>query len=271
MLLKIPMRRGDDKRRTTECSPSDQSVPTFRPIHPNTQWLNGLPFDTNKFMLRVSDKPIKDNIAIPIPPVPYAKAEGTHSRFELQDPTGKYLGTSLRQPLASVSLPNSELDPVIIDERKPIYLSISELTTGRVDRGDSDKDEDGENTPEEPVIIVDTDKELGLDTPAVCTPEELATKFMKFFFQNHIRFYKGSKLSSEQLHAAVVNAAPNGVRTDLLDRKTVTVAFRKHFGTVMGRESARIEGKSTKYWADFHVRIHRPDPLERQWYDRPLP
>ena len=267
MLLKVAMIRGDDKRRTTECSPTDQgSAPTLKPIYPFTKWLDGLPFDTNKFLLRVSDKPIKDNIAIPIPPVPYAQLTGDYSLFELQDPTGKYLGTSLRQPLASVSLPNSELDPVIIDERKPIYVSISELTTGRVDRGDSDKDEDGENTPEEPVIIVDTDKELGLDTPAVCTPEELATKFMKFFFQNHIRFYKGAKLSSKQLHTAIVTAAPDGVPTDLLDRKTCTIAFRDHFGTGMGRDSARIEGPPTKYWADFEIRIYHPDSLERSWY-----
>ena len=98
--------------------------------------------------------------------------------------------------------------------------------------------------------------------------EELATKYLRFFLQHHVAYFKGSKLSSEQLHAAVVNAAPDGVRTDLLDRKTVTAAFRKTFGTSMGRDSTRIEGKPTKYWADFHVRIHHPDPLERQWYDQ---
>ena len=263
MLIKIPMRKGDKKRRFTQFDPTDQqSTSILSVLYPHTEWLLTLPFDTREFVLFVSDQSLGDEVAVKLPPIPYAEPAGAYTRFEIHDGKGNRIGTSMAYPVTQLLLQNSELDPEIIAEKKPIYLGVSPATPrvivdGPEELGIDDDDDPDEN--EDDVIIDDLND------------HELADKFLRFFLQHYVNFFRGSKLSSEQLHAAVVNAAPNGVRTDLLDRKTVTVAFRKHFGTVMGRESARIEGKSTKYWADFHVRIHRPDPLERQWYDRPLP
>ena len=258
MLTKVAMTRGEKKRRITECNPSDQlSTSILSTLYPHTPWLLTLPFDTSEFTLFVSDKPLGDEAAVKLPPVPYSQPAGNYTRFEIQDENGNRIGTSMDYPVTQLLLQNSDLDPEIIDEKKPIYLGVSAAT---------------------PLVIVDGPEELGIDgddddpdenEDDVITDDlshkQLATKFLGFFLQHHVTFFRGSRLTSRQLEAAIKANAPDGVRTDLIDRKTVTVAFRKHFGIGMGRESARFDGDPEKYWQDFCVRVHRPDPLERTW------
>ena len=296
MLLKVAMIRGDDKRRTTECSPTDQgSAPTLKPIYPFTKWLDGLTFDTTKFELIASGEPIRDNITISLPPVPYAQLAGDYSLFELQDHTGKYIGTSMRQPIASVSLPNSELDPEIISERRPIYLAVAPAKKPDVITITCEPDEP-------PVAIIDTPEAMPVDTTVVeCPPvettpdddepvtitdyvdndeddpvvviddltdQELATKYLRFFLQHHVQFFKGRKLTSSQLRAAIEANAPTNVHIDLLAGRALTNEFTAYFGTGMEKRGTRIDGDVKRFWRDFQVHIHRPDPLERSWYDQ---
>ena len=284
MLLKIAMIKGDKKRRITICKPIDENSPSLlNDLYPHTTWLSTLPFDTTSFTLFVSDKPLGDAVAVKLPPVPYIKPAGpNYSRFEIRAGKERHIGTSMEHPVTQLLLKNEDLDPDIIAEKRQIYLGVGPAETSEV------------TTilclPEEPRLIVDTPEDLGLDTTiVVCPPEEidtdktepvtvikrieddltdeeLAERYLSFFLQHYVAFFKGAKLSSEQLHTAIETNAPYGVRADLLDRKTVTIAFRERFGTGMGRASARIEGKVSKYWQDFEVRIHHPDPLERFWY-----
>ena len=293
MLLKVAMIRGDDKRRTTECSSTDQgSAPTLKPIYPFTKWLDGLTFDTTKFELIASGEPIRDNITVSLPPVPYAQLASDYSLFELQDHTGKYMGTSMRQPIASVYLPNSELDPEIISERRPIYLAVAPAKKPDVITITCEPDEP-------PVAIIDTPEAIPVDTtvvecpPVETTPDdddrvtitdyvdtdeddpvvviddlndhELADKFLRFFLHHHISYSKGSRLTSKQLWAAIDANAPDGVRADLLDLRVVTTAVRKTFGIVMDRTGERNGGKNQKFWQNYEVRLYQPDSLEKKW------
>ncbi|GEM_PF-5858428 len=274
MLLKIAMTKGDKKRRITECKPTDQqSTSLLNVLYPHTEWLINQPFDTAQFTLFVSDEPIGDEAAVTLPQVPYAEPAGRYSRFELRDDKGKRLGTSMDYPVTQLLLQTTELDPEIIAEQRPIYLAV----------GPTEK-------PEE-VVIIDTPEATGVNTTIVeCPPDEtipdesgpqvtiiddvdinmsdqeLAQKYLQFFLQHHVSFFKGGRLTSAQLAAAIEATAPDYIRTDLLERKEVVAAFRNHYGAVMAKHSARFGGSAPeKYWQDFCVRVHRPDPLERTW------
>ena len=283
MLLKVTMTRGENKRRITLCKPAvHQSTPILKDFYPDTAWLDSLPFDTAEFDLLISDEPIGDKAAVTLPRIPYATPAGdSYSRFEIRAGQTRHTRTSMEYPATQLLLNNRDLDPKFISKRKSIFLGVS------------------------PVLIIDGPEELGIDvgppTTVVCPPEEtdivvcppgenvsgegepvtgidhglndreLAEKYMKFFLEHHVRFSRGSRLTSKQLWAAIDANAPDGVRADLLDLRVVTTAVRKTFGIVMDRRGERNGGKNHKFWQDYEVRICYPDPLERQWYDRPLP
>ena len=237
MLIKVAMTRGEKKRRFTQFDPTDQqSTSILSVLYPHTEWLLTLPFDTREFVLFVSDQPLGDEVAVKLTPIPYAEPAGAYTRFEIHDDKGNRIGTSMAYPVTQILLQNSELDPTIIDEKKPIYLGVSAAT---------------------PLVIVDGPSH-----------QQLATKFLGFFLQHYVSFFRGSRLTSRQIEAAIKANAPDGVRTDLIDRKTIVLAFRSHYGIGMEKHSARFDGDPEKYWQDFCVRVHRPDPLERQWYDQ---
>ena len=270
MLIKIPMKKGEKKRRITECNPSDQlSTSILSTLYPHTAWLNEQTFDTREFTLFVSDAPLGDEVAVKLPPVLYAEPAGNYSRFEIHDDKGTRIGTSMEHPVTQLLLQNSELDPTIIAGQMPIYLGVGPA--------------------EKPVVIIDTPETTGVDTtvvecpPVETTPDdddrvtitdyvdtdlsdlELASKYLQFSLQHYVKFAKGSRLTSTQLQTAIKATAPDGIRTDLLERKAITTAFRNFFGQSMGKHSARFGGEPEKYWEDFEVRVYRPDPLERTW------
>ena len=271
MLIKIPMKKGEKKRRFTQFDPTDQqSTSILSVLYPHTEWLPTLPFDTSEFTLFISDAPLGDEAVVTLPPVPYAEPAGNYTRFEIHDDKGNRIGTSMDYPVTQLLLQNSELDPEIIDEKKPIYLGVSAATplvivdgpeAFGIDEDDSDigeDDGDGDDPDENEVDVI-------TDGPS---HQQLATKFLSFFLQHYVSFFRGSRLTSRQIEAAIKANAPDGVRIDLIDRKTIVLAFRSHYGIGMEKHSARFDGDPEKYWQDFCVRVHRPDPLERQWYDQ---
>ena len=273
MLIKVAMTRGEKKRRITECNPSDQlSTSILSVLYPHTEWLPTLPFDTSEFTLFVSDQPLGDEVAVKLPPIPYAEPANNYTRFEIHDDKGKRIGTSMDYPVTQLLLQNSELDPEIIDEKKPIYLGVSAATplvivdgpeAFGIDEDDSDiGEDDGDDDPDEneDVVVIDD-----------LTNQELATRYLRFFLQHHVKFFKGSKLTSNQLRAAIEANAPTNVHIDLLAGRALTNAFTDHFGTGMEKRGTRIDGDVKRFWKDFHVHIHRPDPLERSWYDPAIP
>ena len=289
MLIKVAMTRGEKKRRITQCNPTDQrSTSILNDLYPDTKWLPTLPFDTSEFTLFVSDQPLGDEVAVKLPPVPYARPAGRYTRFEIQDGTDRHIRTSMEYPVTHLLLRTSELDHAIIAEKKSIYLGV----------GPAEK-------PEEPPVVIDPPEAIPVDTTVVVCPpvettpdedepvtiidyvdtdeddsvvviddltdQELTEKFLRFFLQHHVKFFKGRKLTSNQLRAAIEANAPTNVRTDLLAGRALTNAFTEHFGTGMEPRGTRIDGEVSKFWQDFQVHIHRPDPLERSWYDQPIP
>ena len=284
MLIKVAMTKGDKKRRFTQFDPTDhQSTSILSVLYPHTKWLPTLPFDTSEFTLFVSDQPLGDEVAVKLPPLPYARPAGRHTRFELQDGTDKHIRTSMEYPVTHLVLRTSELDHAIITEKKSIYLGV----------GPAEK-------PEEPPVVIDPPEAIPVDTTVVVCPpvettpdddervtitdyvdtdeddsvvviddltdHELATRYLRFFLQHHVKFFKGSKLTSNQLRAAIEANAPTNVHTNLLAGRALTNAFTENFGTGMEKRGTRIDGDVKRFWKDFHVHIHRPDPLERRWY-----
>ena len=273
MFIKVAMTKGKKGRRLTTCRPTDQrSVSLLSDFYPDANWLEAQPFDTGEFTLFISDAPLGDEAAIQIPPVPYIEPKGGYTHFEIQNSKGIRIGTSMQHPVTQLTLLSSELDPDIITEQRAIYLGV----------GPAEK-------PEE-VVVIDPPEAIGVDTTVVvCPPDEttpeeadppaidtdyietamndhkLAEKYLKFFLQHHIKFCKGSRLTSKMLHAAIVDSAPDDVRADLLSRREILATFRQTFGTGMEKRSGRVNGKLDKYWKDVKIHIHRPDPLERTW------
>ena len=117
MRLTIELTQGDPKTYTTEFKPS--IVTPDRPIdglYPDSGWLQSLPFDTAKFLLFISDKPLEDDkIAIKLPPIPFAKSTMNRACFEIQNERGRRLevmGVDIGKDAADAAreAPLSEID-----------------------------------------------------------------------------------------------------------------------------------------------------------------
>ena len=125
MLIKVAMTREEDKKRITLCKPPEkQTELTLSNISLYTNWLNNLPFDTNTFTFYLSDEPLGAEVAIHLSPIPYVGPAKAYTRFEIQNDKGKFIGTSMTYPLATLLLRTSELDPAIIAEKRAIYLGV---------------------------------------------------------------------------------------------------------------------------------------------------
>ena len=257
MFIKVAMSKGRKGRRLTTCRPTDhRSVSLLSDFYPDANWLEGQPFDTGEFVLFVSDQPLGNEVAVKLLPIPYAEPAGTYTRFEIHDDKGNRIGTSMEHPVTQLLLLTSELDPEIIAGQMPIYLGVSPATPRVIVDGPEELGIDDDDDPDEddPVVITDDLSDL-----------ELASKYLKFFLQHYVKFQKGSRITSTHLQTAIKASAPDGIRTDLLERKAITTAFRNYFGQSMGKHSARFSGEPEKFWQDFEVRVCRPDPLERTW------
>ena len=274
MLISLVMTRGEAKTYTIEFKPpEEQSDPLLDGIFPDSEWLAELPFNTDLLKFFISDRPLDDaQGVIKLPPIPFAKSTKNKTRFEMQNDRGRRLLSSKGYPITQIFLYNAAIDVSIIDEQKPIYLGVSTATplvivdgpeAFGIDEDDSDiGEDDGDDDPDEneDVVVIDD-----------LTNQELATRYLRFFLQHHVKFFKGSKLTSNQLRAAIEANAPTNVHIDLLAGRALTNAFTDHFGTGMEKRGTRIDGDVKRFWKDFHVHIHRPDPLERSWYDPAIP
>ena len=250
MLIKIPVKKGKAKTYTMECKPIEKrSNPLLDDVFPDTKSLSTLPFATAEFMLHISDRQfMPGEVALASPPLPFAKSTTYKTRFEIRNDRGTRMLTSLKYPFTQQFLYNealNALDPSIIAERKSIYLGISELVgsiEGDPDEGDpdeSDHDEDEEDTRSD---------------------KDIATAYLTYFLRQHVAFYKGSKLTSEQVALAIEGFAPEYVRTDLIDRKQITFAVRECFHAGMEKSSSRIDGRHQKFWLDLAIVLDSPQP-----------
>ena len=245
MFVKIAMKKGEPKRYTNECKPIEKrSNPLLDASYPDTKSLSTLPFATAEFMLHVSDRQfMPGEVALASPPLPFAKSTTFKTRFEIPNDRGTRMLTSLKFPFTQQFLYNealNALNPSIIAERRSIYLGISELVgsiEGDPDEGDPDEGEE--------------------DTRS---DKDIATAYLTYFLRQHIEFYKGSKLTSEQVLTAIQTFAPEYVRVDLIDRKQITLAVRESFNTGMEKSSGRIDGRLQKFWLDLTIVLDSPQP-----------
>ena len=227
MLIKLAMTRGDDKTYTTEFNPpQDQSDPVLDGIFPDTEWLSELPFETDSLTFFISDRPLnEDQVAITLPPIPFAKSTKHKTRFEMQNDRGRRLLSSKENPVTQQFLYNAALDPLIIAEQRRIYLGV-----GPAEKPDDDDDQG--------------DRE-----------REAAVEYLNAFVRQNVQFYKGSRLTSAQVLAAIESVAPDDIRTELIDRADITLAVKSRYGIVMEKKPTRIDGKSQKYWQDFGIAL----------------
>ena len=270
------MTKGDKKRRFTQFDPTDPTVNFYFecPLPSHGMVGSTLPFDTREFVLFVSDQSLGDEVAVKLPPIPYAEPAGAYSSF--RNPrwtTGNRIGTSMAYPVTQLLLQNSELDPEIIAEKKPIYLGVSpDQTAPKNSASTWAHQRPSYARPKRPTSASRPDDDVSGDENRGRRdhrrPERpRARRQVPALFPAALceRFFRGSRLTSEQLHAAIDANAPIGVRTDLLDRRETVTAVRKHFGIVMDRKGERNGGKNHKFWQDYEVRLYQPDSLEKKW------
>ena len=174
----------------------------------------------------ISDRPLDDaQGVIKLPPIPFAKSTKNKTRFEMQNDRGRRLLSSKENPVTQQFLYNAAIDVSIIDEQKPIYIGV-----GPAEKPDDDDDQG--------------DRE-----------REAAVEYLNAFVRQNVQFYKGSRLTSAQVLAAIESVAPDDIRTELIDRADITLAVKSRYGIVMEKEPTRIDGKSQKYWQDFGIAL----------------
>ena len=227
MLISLVMTRGEAKTYTIEFKPpEEQSDPLLDGIFPDSEWLAELPFNTDLLKFFISDRPLDDaQGVIKLPPIPFAKSTKNKTRFEMQNDRGRRLLSSKENPVTKQFLYNAAIDVSIIDEQKPIYIGV-----GPAEKPDDDDDQG--------------DRE-----------REAAVEYLNAFVRQNVQFYKGSRLTSAQVLAAIESVAPDDIRTELIDRADITLAVKSRYGIVMEKEPTRIDGKSQKYWQDFGIAL----------------
>ena len=222
MLIKLVVEKSEKKKNTTIFKPAEKLVEKMLDdVYFDTKWLATLLFSTDLLTLYISDEPLGDEVEIHLPTVPFYRSTTKKTRFEIQTASGRWAPTSLTHPMTFLYLYNDALDPAIIAEKRSLYWGVSAAE------------------------ITDED------------PREAAMAYLRFFLRHHVEFYKGSRLTSEQLALAIEGAAPAHIRTALIDRKTITLAVREHFNVGMSKRSARIDGRHQKFWEDFIVLLDR--------------
>ena len=301
MLIKTPMKKGAPTARTTKCISTEQSsTPALDASYPHSEWLSTLPFDTQEFTLFASDQALGDEVAIKLPPLPFVKATKNKSRFEIQNDRGSRMRTSMQRPITQQFLNNKRLDPLIIAERRPIYLGVGpaekpaesvpaapasqEHSEATVIESDPQRVSCGSDSPAEAApaqsahaesapaapasqelseaTVITDDSQRVSDSPAAATPaededaksdQEAAIEYLHYFVRHHVLFYKGSRLTSAQVLAAIESVAPDDIRTELIERIDITREVKARFGIGMEKRSARIDGRHQKFWADFTI------------------
>ena len=245
-MKKLVIEKVEDKTYTTEYKPAEKKTnPLLDDVYPDTEWLSQLPFATDPLIIFIADRPfMPGEVAVELPPIPFAKSTKNKTRFEIQNERGRRLRTSKEYPVTQLFLYNVALDPSIIAEQKSIYLGFSPAATP------AESDPQGASQ-DEPAAASDADHDQD-DHDEGDRDREAAIKYLDNFVRSHVIFRKGSKLTSLQILTAILNVAPDNVPTEYIHRAHITRAVKEHYG-IMEKKPTLIDERHQKYWADFAI------------------
>ena len=190
-----------------------------------------------------------------------------------------YLGFSPAEatPAEAVSAESVPAESAPAIPAAPAEAVPTEATPTESDRAEGDPQSDPQEVSDSPAAAVPAEVTAAESVSTEATPTEsdhdqsdhdqsehaededarsdqdAAMEYLNRFVRHNVLFYKGCRLTSSQVKAAIESVAPDGIRTDLIDRKTITFAVRERFGIGMEKRSARIDGKHQKYWKDFRI------------------
>ena len=225
MLDRIRMRKVEQKNHTTKCEPCDAPAPVDS-FYPDTGVLNSLPFDTDEFMLSISDKPfVAGEVDLLLPPLPFVRSTKNKTRFEIQNARGRRLRSSPKHPVTQAFVNNDALDVEIVDDQRPIYFGISAVTEA-----------DAEPEKQPAVADIDVGDEIDRADALVAFDD---------FLRESVRVQWGGRLTSRQIWE--VWAGRWGVNSNerLIAGVTfgdVSRRFRATFGATTAKNPTRIDG-----------------------------
>ena len=235
MLLRVRMKKVEDKLNTTKLEPCDEPAP-LKDHYINTEFLTSLPFGTEELILHLSDEPLPEGeVAIAFPSLPFNRSTKNLTRFEIQNDRGRRLRSSLENPVTQAFVYNDELGAEFIKEKRPLYSGISPVPEAVV---------------EEQQATVDatdlTDEVAGADAVAA----------FDAFLKASVRVQRGGRITSRQIWevwAARWGADSKerviaGVRFIDVSRR-----FRATFGATAAKDPTRIDGELQRYFSGYAI------------------
>ena len=236
MLHRIRMRQVEQKSHTTKCEPCDTPAP-MDSFYPDTGVLTSLPFDTEEFMLSISDKPfVAGEVDLLLPPLPFVRSTKNKTRFEIQNARGHRLRSSPEYPVTQAFINNDALDVAIIDAQRPIYFGISAVTEA-----------DAEAEEQAAVADIDVGNESdGADAIAA----------FDAFLRESVRVQRGGRLTSRQIWAvwaARWGAEPEDKAITGVQFADVARRLRTIFGATAAKDPTRIDGRLQRYWSGYAI------------------
>ena len=236
MLLRVRMKKVEDKLNTTKLEPCDDPAP-LKDHYINTEFLTSLPFGTEELILHLSDEPLPEGeVAIAFPSLPFTRSTKNLTRFEIQNDRGRRLRSSLEYPVTQAFVYNDELGTEFIKEKRPLYSGISAVTEDHV-KAEEHAVADG----------IDVGDEIG-------GADALAA--FDSFIRDSIRVQRSGRLTSRQIWAVWAalwgadrdDKVIGGVRLTDVSRR-----FRAVFGVTAVKNPTRIDGIHQRYWDGYTI------------------
>ena len=236
MLLRVRMKKVEDKLNTTKLEPCDDPAP-LKDHYINTEFLTSLPFGTEELILHLSDEPLPEGeVAIAFPSLPFNRSTKNLTRFEIQNRRGRRLRSSLEYPVTQAFVYNDALGAEFIKEKRPLYSGISAVTEDHV-KAEEHAVADG----------IDVGDEIG-------GADALAA--FDSFIRDSIRVQRSGRLTSRQIWAVWAalwgadrdDKVIGGVRLTDVSRR-----FRAVFGVTAVKNPTRIDGIHQRYWDGYTI------------------
>ena len=236
MLLRVRMKKVEDKLNTTKLEPCDDPAP-LKDHYINTEFLTSLPFGTEELILHLSDEPLPEGeVAIAFPSLPFNRSTKNLTRFEIQNDRGRRLRSSLEYPVTQAFVYNDALGAEFIKEKRPLYSGISAVTEDHV-KAEEHAVADG----------IDVGDEIG-------GADALAA--FDSFIRDSIRVQRSGRLTSRQIWAVWAalwgadrdDKVIGGVRLTDVSRR-----FRAVFGVTAVKNPTRIDGIHQRYWDGYTI------------------
>ena len=178
MLLRVRMKKVEDKLNTTKFEPCDEPAP-LKDHYINTEFLTSLPFGTEELILHLSDEPLPEGeVAIAFPSLPFTRSTKNLTRFEIQNDRGRRLRSSLEYPVTQAFLYNDIVGTETITAERPLYSGISPVPEAVAE--------------EEQAAVEDTtvtDEVTGAD----------ATAAFDAFLRASVRVQRGGRITTRQI------------------------------------------------------------------------